>query len=83
MPIGGNGRMPVAPVEHAIDALERGITKRSRRIVSPRWVGAVLPIRMLAQRAVETQTRRGFGKTMDIARDEHPSLTTPQPGADE
>jgi NAD(P)-dependent dehydrogenase (short-subunit alcohol dehydrogenase family) len=80
MPIGGNGRMPVAPVEAAIDALERGITRRSRRIVSPRWVGAVLPIRMLVQRIVETQTRRGFGKTMDIARGEHPSLTTVQPG---
>jgi NAD(P)-dependent dehydrogenase (short-subunit alcohol dehydrogenase family) len=79
MPIGGNGRMPVAPVEDAIDALERGITKRSRRIVSPRWVGAVLPIRMIAQRVVETQTRRGFGKTMDIARSERPSLTTDQP----
>jgi NAD(P)-dependent dehydrogenase (short-subunit alcohol dehydrogenase family) len=82
MPIGGNGRMPVAPVEHAIDALERGITRRSRRIVSPRWVGAVLPVRMLAQRVVETQTRRGFGKTMDIARAEKPSLTTEQPPTD-
>ena len=80
MPIGGHGRLPVAPVEDAIDALERGITRRSRRIVSPRWVGAVLPIRMLAQRVVETQTRRGFGKTMDIARDERPPLTTAQPG---
>jgi NAD(P)-dependent dehydrogenase (short-subunit alcohol dehydrogenase family) len=83
MPIGGNGRMPVAPVEDAIDALERGITKRSRRIVSPRWVGAVLPIRMLAQRVVETQTRRGFAKTMDIARSERPPLTTDQPGQGE
>ena len=82
MPIGGHGRLPVAPVEAAIDALERGISRRSRRIVSPRWVGAVLPIRMLAQRVVETQTRRGFGKTMDIARAEQPPLTTPQPGDD-
>ncbi len=82
MPIGGQGRMPVAPVEDAIDALERGIARRSRRIVSPRWVGAVLPIRMLAQRIVETQTRRGFGKTMDIARAERPPLTTQQPGRD-
>ena len=80
MPIGGQGRMPVAPVEDAIDALERGIARRSRRIVSPRWVGPLLPIRMLAQRVVETQTRRGFGKTMDIARAERPPLTTEQPG---
>jgi NAD(P)-dependent dehydrogenase (short-subunit alcohol dehydrogenase family) len=79
MPIGGHGRLGVAPVEDAIDALERGITKRSRRIVSPRWVGALLPARMLVQRVVETQTRRGFAKTMDVARSERPSLTTEQP----
>ena len=35
MPIGGHGHLPVAPVEPAIDALERGISRRSRRIVSP------------------------------------------------
>ncbi len=33
MPIGGNGRLPVAPVGPAIDALERGIVRRSRRVV--------------------------------------------------
>jgi NAD(P)-dependent dehydrogenase (short-subunit alcohol dehydrogenase family) len=82
MPIGGQGRMPVAPVEDAINALERGIARRSRRIVSPRWVGPLLPARMLVQRIVETQTRRGFGKTMDIARAERPPLTTQQPGRD-
>ena len=57
MPIGGNGRLPVAPVGPAIDALERGISRRSRRVVSPRWVGAVLPIRMLAQRVLELEIR--------------------------
>jgi NAD(P)-dependent dehydrogenase (short-subunit alcohol dehydrogenase family) len=79
MPIGGNGRLPVAPVEPAIDALERGITRRSRRIVSPRWVAAVLPIRMVVQRLVELQARRGLGKTLEIARGERPPLTTEQP----
>jgi NAD(P)-dependent dehydrogenase (short-subunit alcohol dehydrogenase family) len=81
MPIGGHGRVGVAPVENAIDALERGIAKRSRRIVSPRWVGPLLPARMLVQRVVETQTRRGFGKTMEVARSERPPLTTEQPDA--
>jgi hypothetical protein len=38
---------------------------------------------MLAQRVVETQTRRGFDKTMDIARAEHPPLTTEQPAQGE
>jgi NAD(P)-dependent dehydrogenase (short-subunit alcohol dehydrogenase family) len=79
MPIGGNGLLPVAPVEPAINALERGIARRSRRIVSPRWVGAVLPIRMLAQRVVEIETRRLLPKVLDIARTERPPLTTEQP----
>jgi hypothetical protein len=78
-PLGGNGRLPVSPVGPAIDALERGIRRRSRRIVSPGWVGAVLPIRMIAQRMVELQVRRGMAQTLDIARGERPPLTTPQP----
>ncbi len=80
MPIGGHGPLPVAPVGPAIDAIERGIARRSRRIVSPRWVGAVLPIRAIAQRVVELRARRGLGKAMEIARQERPPLTTPQPG---
>ena len=80
MPIGGHGHLPVAPVGPAIDALERGIANRSRRIVSPRWVGAVLPIRMVAQRVVERVANRGLAETMEIARAERPPLTTPQPG---
>ncbi len=78
-PLGGNGHLPVSPVGPAIDALERGIRRRSRRIVSPGWVGAVLPIRMIAQRMVELQVRRGMAQTLDIARGERPPLTTPQP----
>jgi len=80
MPLGGHGHLPVAPVEPAIDALERGIRRRSRRIVSPSWVGAVLPIRVLAQRLVELQARRGLAKTLEIARGEEATLTTAQPG---
>lgn len=80
MPLGGHGHLPVAPVEPAIAALERGIRRRSRRIVSPSWVGAVLPIRMLAQRLVELQARRGLAKTLEIARGEEATLTTAQPG---
>lgn len=76
--LGGKRRIPVSPVEPAINALERGIRSRSRRIVSPPWVGAVLPIRMLVQRLLELQVRRGLGETLEIARREHPELTTPQ-----
>lgn len=77
--LGGKRRLPVSPVEPAIDALERGIRRRSRRIVSPAWVAGVLPIRMFAQRLVELQVRRGLGETLEIARSERPPLTTPQP----
>jgi hypothetical protein len=79
MPIGGRGRVPVAPVEPAIDALERAIAKGSRRVVSPRWVGWVLPLRELAQRAVEIETRRRLPKVLEVARSERPPLTTEQP----
>ncbi|HYH61931.1 MAG TPA: SDR family NAD(P)-dependent oxidoreductase [Solirubrobacterales bacterium] len=79
MPLGGHGHIPVAPVGPAIDALERGIAKRSRRIVSPRWVGLLLPIRELVQRVLELEARRGLAKTLDIARTERPPLTTEQP----
>jgi NAD(P)-dependent dehydrogenase (short-subunit alcohol dehydrogenase family) len=79
LPIGGRGRLPVAPLEPAIDALERGIARRSRRIVSPRWVGALLPVRMAAQRLVELGVRRQIGEVLEIARSERPPLTTEQP----
>jgi NAD(P)-dependent dehydrogenase (short-subunit alcohol dehydrogenase family) len=75
----GSGRMPVAPVGPAIDALERGIRRRSRRIVSPPWVAAILPIRMLAQRVVEVGAGFGLRETLEIARGERVELTTPQP----
>jgi NAD(P)-dependent dehydrogenase (short-subunit alcohol dehydrogenase family) len=74
----GNHRM-VAPVGPAIDALERGIERRARRIVSPRWVGPLLPFRMVAQRVVERGTGRGLGETLEVARGEDVELTTPQP----
>jgi NAD(P)-dependent dehydrogenase (short-subunit alcohol dehydrogenase family) len=77
--LGGHGHLPVSPVKPAIDALERGIQRRSRRIVSPAWVAAVLPFRELAQRVIELQVRRDLGEILEIARTEHPPLTTPQP----
>jgi NAD(P)-dependent dehydrogenase (short-subunit alcohol dehydrogenase family) len=82
MPAGGRGRVPVSPVEPAIDAIERGIARRSRRIVSPGWVAAVLPARGAVQRLVEREVRPGLAETMEIARGERPPFTTPQPGED-
>jgi NAD(P)-dependent dehydrogenase (short-subunit alcohol dehydrogenase family) len=69
----------VAPLEVGIDAIERGITRRSRRVVAPRWVGTVLPIRMFAQRLVEHGSLRGLDAAVEVARQEHAPLTTVQP----
>lgn len=77
-PLGGHGRKKVAPVEPAIDAIERGIRRRSRRITSPAWVRAVLPFRQAAQPLIELASRKGLAKTLEIARSEHAPLTTPQ-----
>lgn len=70
---------PVTPLKVAIDALERGIARRSRRIVAPRWVGAVLPVRMAARPVVDRYVRRRMADALRAAREEHPPLTTPQP----
>jgi NAD(P)-dependent dehydrogenase (short-subunit alcohol dehydrogenase family) len=79
MPIGGHGPLPVAPVRPAIDALERAIARRSRRVVSPAWVAGVLAVRPIAQRVIELRIRRGIGEAIEVARSERPPLTTPQP----
>lgn len=71
----GRGR----PLETGIDALERGITRRSRRIVVPRWMTGALPFRMLVQRVADRVTQPGLAKALEIAREEEVSLTTPQP----
>ena len=81
MPIGGHGRRAAAPVGPAIDALERAIARRSRRVVSPGWVAVALPLGGLVTRLVERGVGRvGLEKTLEIARAEQVELTTPQPG---
>ena len=71
--------MRVAPLEVGIDALERGIARRTRRVVAPAASKPLLPLRMLAQRAVDQGTRKGLRKALEIARREDAPLTTPQP----
>lgn len=75
----GRGR----PLERGIDALERGIRRRSRRIVSPRWMTGALPFRMAVQPVIERATQPGLARALDIAREERTSLTTPQPEHDD
>ena len=69
----------VAPLPRAVDAIEHGVTHRSRRVVAPGWVRPVLPLRMLAQRVVDLGSRRGLPETLTIARGEVVPLTTKQP----
>jgi NAD(P)-dependent dehydrogenase (short-subunit alcohol dehydrogenase family) len=72
----------VTPLEVGIDAIERGIERRSRHVVAPRWVGAVLPVRMGVQRLLELGARtRQLDQVLEVARSEHAPLTTELPEA--
>ena len=75
------GPSRVAPLSAGVNAIERGVARRSRRVVAPAWVAAVLPTRMLAQRVVERVTQRNIAKVLDVARSEHAPLTTELPAA--
>jgi hypothetical protein len=59
--------------------IERGIARRARRVVAPRRIGALLPMRMLAQRVVEAATRSAIEGVLEIALAENAPLSTPQP----
>lgn len=70
----------VTPLEVGINALERGIAWRAKRVVAPWWVAGVLPVRMAAQPVVDRVVRRSVAEVLEIARDEEVELTTRQPG---
>ncbi|MCT2582349.1 SDR family NAD(P)-dependent oxidoreductase [Actinophytocola gossypii] len=76
---GGGTVTGTAPLAGAVDALERGIARRARRIVSPRWVGPLLPLRMAVQPVVERHRRSHVAAALEIARTEDAPFTTPQP----
>ncbi|WP_141579871.1 SDR family NAD(P)-dependent oxidoreductase [Actinomadura sp. WMMA1423] len=75
----GNMVSGVAPLEVGIDALERGIARRSKRIVAPWWVAGVLPVRMAVQPVADRAVQRGLREILEVARRERVELTTPQP----
>ena len=77
--LGGRTITKVTPLTVGIDAIERGIARRSRIVVAPSWVRPILPVRMLAQPVVELVTRRGMADVLRIAHEETVELTTPQP----
>ena len=72
------GAQRVAPLSVGVDAIERGVARRSRRVVAPAWVGPLLPLRMLVQRGVDVVARRQLDAALAIAREEGAPLTTPQ-----
>jgi len=69
----------VAPLAVAIDALERGIARRARRVVAPAWVAPLLPLRMAIQPVVDRAVQRNLVAALERARTEDAPLTTPQP----
>lgn len=69
----------VTPLRAGVDALERGIARRSRRVYAPRWVGPVLVAPGVAQRFVEKAVRSRLPAALEIARGERPPFTTDQP----
>jgi NAD(P)-dependent dehydrogenase (short-subunit alcohol dehydrogenase family) len=77
--LGGRSITRVTPLSVGIDALERGIAWRSRRIVAPAWVHPILPGRMVAQRVVDRVIRSRVAPALEVARGEQVELTTPQP----
>jgi NAD(P)-dependent dehydrogenase (short-subunit alcohol dehydrogenase family) len=76
---GGGPITSTTPLKVGVDALERGIVRRARQIVAPRWVTLVLPLRGVAQRVVEWQVRDRVTEALRIAREEDVPFTTPQP----
>ena len=76
------GLSRVAPLHVGIDALERGIARRSPRIVAPSWASALLPLRMAVQPLIDRGVQRNLAAALEIARAEHAPLTTSQPDGD-
>jgi len=47
-----------APLSRAIDAIERGIERRSARVWAPRWIGAAITLRGVIQPLLERRLER-------------------------
>ena len=57
-----------APLGKAIDAIERGVARRSARVWSPRWVGPLIYMRGLFQPLVERQALRDLDSLRENVR---------------
>ena len=76
---GGGALTRSTPLKVGIDALERGIMRRSRHIVAPWWVSLALTLRPVLPQLVEPIAQRKLATALEIARQEVVELTTPQP----
>jgi NAD(P)-dependent dehydrogenase (short-subunit alcohol dehydrogenase family) len=81
VPRGRRSAIRPVPLVRAVDAIERGVRRRSRRVVAPGWVRAALPLRMLVQPLIDRSGRDGLREALETAREEHAPLTTAQPGS--
>ncbi len=57
-----------APLSLAIDAIERGVQRRSARVWAPRWVGAMLALRSLVQPLSERRILRDAERVAEAVR---------------
>jgi NAD(P)-dependent dehydrogenase (short-subunit alcohol dehydrogenase family) len=75
------GFQRVAPLSEAVDAIERGVTRRARHVFAPKSVAPLIWLRSLAQPLVDLQVRRNreFVETLRLAEAEDSELTTAQP----
>jgi NAD(P)-dependent dehydrogenase (short-subunit alcohol dehydrogenase family) len=67
------GKMPgfirnPAPLSKAIDAIERGVERRSARLWAPRWVGPMMILRGLLQPLSEAQALKSSDQLGEVMR---------------
>lgn len=76
---GGKTVSRVSSLDCGIDALERGIARRSRRIFAPGWIRPLVPLRDLAQRVIDLRRYDDLPGALQTARREAVEFTTVQP----
>jgi NAD(P)-dependent dehydrogenase (short-subunit alcohol dehydrogenase family) len=73
------GPLKPPPVSVAGEAIVRGIERRARHVVAPKWVLPALYLRTLIQPLTERAPREDIRESMRLAAEEATELTTEQP----
>lgn len=76
---GGRTITRVSSLISGVDALERGIARRSRRVFAPGWIRPIVPLRDLAQHVVDLRRYDDLPGALVTARHETAEFTTVQP----